>query len=486
MAFPVNSKPSRTNPAVLCKFTPLFGEAVRQAHQNYQAPYRLCLMAALAAGSSAVQSLIDVVMPYGKVVPTSLYLAAIAKSGERKSAVESRFMKGARDADDSVEFHYESDLIEFKVASVAYRTERRRLEKALVKAGDVTIREAIKAELRDLIKQEPRPPQRAKMVYEDISPMAMLSALNETGIGTLVSSEGGIVVDGKALDAASHLNSIWSGDTVNVARIGKPDLNIRDARLTVSIMLQPSIFEPQTGKKGEKVRGSGHWARYLIFCPDSTQGSRFSVNQANSWEHIEAFDVRVRAIQERARLARVVGGFERERILFSEAAAAAWYGLADRIEADMGPFGSYARASDHASKLAENIARVAALLHYFEQKDGPISEQTLEVAADICLDCSDDFLRLFVPPPRDVVDAIALNEVINRMRGRNIRFIRKTYLQKRRPYGQRSSGLFEPALDVLLQKGVVGAYVDSTNSLCLDLSPMLGWSYGPLPDGLRE
>lgn len=395
-------------------------------------------------------------------------------------------MKVARDADDSVESHYESDLVEFKVANFAHRAERRRLEKALVKAGvDVTVREAIKNELRDLIKQEPRPPRRAKMVYEDISPMAMLSALNETGVGTLVSSEGGIVVDGKAFDAVPYLNSIWSGGPVNVVRVGKPALNIQGARLTVSIMLQPSIFEPQTGKKGEKVRGSGHWARYLIFCPDSTQGTRFSATQANSWEHLSAFDLRIRDIQQIARLTRIVGGCEREKIFFSEEAAKAWYSHYDQIEAAMGPFGQYARASDHASKLAENVARVAALLHYFEKKGGKISAQTFQVAADICADCSDDFLRLFVPPPQEVSDAVALNKVIDSIRDHGRRFIRKTHLQKRCPNAQRGNGRFEPALDVLLRQGIVVEYVDATGSQCLDLCPMLGRPFPFLPDGLK-
>lgn len=486
MAFPVNSKPSRTNPAVLCKFTPLFGEAVRQAHQNYQAPYRLCLMSALAAVSSAAQSLVDVVMPYGAVGPVHLYLVAIANSGERKSTVESRFMKEVRGGDDSLESRHESDLVEFKVATLAYRAEKKRLEKNLAKAGvDAEIRELIKDELRELIKHEPRRPQRTKLIYEDISPMAMLNALNETGVGTLVTSEGGIIVEGKAFDAVPHLNSIWSGDTVNVARVGKPDLNIRDARLTVSIMLQPSIFEPQTGKKGEKVRGSGHWARYLIFCPDSTQGTRFSATQANSWEHMSAFDLRVQQIQQIARLAKMVGDRQREQIRFSEGAAAAWYGLYDQIEAAMGPSGPYARASDHASKLAENVARVAALLHYFERKSCDISVETFQVAADICADCSDDFLRLFVPPPQEVSDAVALNKVIDRIRDHGRRFIRKTHLQKRCPNAQRGNGRFEPALDVLLRQGIVVEYVDATGSQCLDLCPMLGWSFSFLPDGLK-
>lgn len=362
MEYPMTREP---NPAALCYSQPLFGEAVRQAHQNFQAPYRLCLMGGLAALSSAAQSLVDVVMPYGARVPAGVYLALIARSGERKSTVERRFMKEIKALDDNLEEEHNCNLADYKVKMLEWKNRKKQLEKKLGKSGnDQHELTRIREELRELLASEPTKPQRAKLVYEDISPMAMLNALNETGVGTLVSSEGGIIVDGKSFDAVPHLNSLWSGDKVSVARVGKPSINISNARLAVSIMLQPEIFKPQTGKKGEKIRGSGHWARYLVFNPESTQGYRLSINQANSWEHLEAFDRRIREILSKARMARVVGDVEREEIRFSEEAAAAWYKLADRVEEAIRPGGQFENASDHASKLGENIARVAALLHF--------------------------------------------------------------------------------------------------------------------------
>ncbi|MAC14067.1 MAG: hypothetical protein CL539_05225 [Alcanivorax sp.] len=479
MAYPMTGK---INPAAFCQSKPLLGEAVRQAHQNYQAPYRLCLMGGLAALSSAAQSLADVVMPYGAKVPTSLSLVGIALSGERKSTVERRFMKEIKALDDNIEEEHGSNLADYRLKMLEWKSRKKQLEKQLVKSGgDDHELTSIREELRELLATEPTKPQRAKLVYEDISPMAMLNALNETGVGTLVSSEGGIIVDGKSFDAVPHLNSLWSGDKVSVARVGKPSLNISDARLTVSIMLQPEIFKPHTDKKGEKVRGSGHWARYLVFNPVSTQGDRLSMYQANSWEHLEAFDRRIREILSKARMARVVGDVEREEIRFAEEAAAEWYKLADRIEIAIRSGGEFEKASDHASKLGENIARVAALLHYFEGDGDVISVETLNVAADICAECSHDFLQLFVPPPEEVRDAVELDKLINRMRDDGLRFIRRTYLHKRCPNAQRTGGRFFRALDVLLREGVIRSYVDMSNAQCLDLCPLL-----PLPWGVQN
>ena len=471
MAYPMRGK---INPAALCQSKPLLGEAVRQARQNFQAPYRLCLMGGLAALSSAAQSLADVVMPYGARVPISLSLVGIALSGERKSTVERRFMKEIKALDDNLEEEHNTNLADYKVKMLEWKGRKKKLEKQLGKSvGDEHELTSIREALRELLATEPTKPQRAKLVYEDISPMAMLNALNETGVGTLVSSEGGIIVDGKSFDAVPHLNSLWSGDKVSVARVGKPSLNISDARLTVSIMLQPEIFKPHTGKKGEKVRGSGHWARYLVFNPESTQGTRLSMYQANSWEHLEAFDRRIREILNKARMARIVGDVEREEIRFSDEAAAAWYKWADRIEEAILPGKQFEHASDHASKLGENIARVAALLHYFEGDGGAISVETFNVALDICAECSDDFRKLFVPLPEEIRDAVELDKRINRIRDDGLRFIRRTYLHKRCPNAQRTGGRFFRALDVLLREQVISAYIDGKNAECLDLCPHL-------------
>lgn len=474
MAYPMTGK---TNPAALCLSAPILGEAVREAHQNYQAPVRLCLMGGLAALSSAAQPLVNVVMPYGATVPLGIFMVGIAKSGERKSAVEYRFMQQIRAVEEALEADHRNRMADYNVRFHEWKGHRKRLEKILSKEKlEHSERKRVREELVEHLKEEPEKPQRARMVYEDISPMAMLVALNETKVGTLVSSEGGIVVDGKSFDGVPYFNSLWSGQPVRVSRMDKPTLQIDDARLTISIVLQPDIFGPHTGKKGEKVRGSGHWARYLVFNPESTQGTRFSRKQANSWEHMERFDHRISQILDRARMARVVGNPEREEILFSPEAASLWYDLADEIEDGIRSGGKYENASDHASKLAENMARVAALLHYFEGFEGGISVNTLRVAADICNECSQDFIDLFVPEPEEISDAKELIAMMQRVYNDGNRIVRKNYLRQRCPNSLRSGGRFYKALDVLAREGAIRPMQDARNTVYIDMAPGL-----PLP-----
>ncbi|WP_414434590.1 YfjI family protein [Alloalcanivorax venustensis] len=477
MAYPMTGK---INAAAFCQFIPLLGEAVRQAHQNYQSPSRLCLLGGLAAISSAIQPLADVVMPYGATVPLSLFLLGIAKSGERKSAVEHRFMQQIRAIEETLEADHKNRMADYNVRLHQWKGHRKRLEKILAKEElEYSERKRVSEELVEHWKEEPEKPQRGRIIYEDISPIAMLAALNEAKVGALVSSEGGIVVDGKSFDGVPYFNSLWSGESVRVSRMGKPTLQINDARLMISVMLQPDIFGPHTGKKGDKVRGSGHWARYLVFNPESTQGTRFSKKQANSWEHMERFDHRISQILDRARMARVVGNPEREKILFSPEAASLWFDLADEIEDGIRSGGKYENASDHASKLAENMARVAALLHYFEGFEGQISANTLRVAADICNECSQDFIGLFVPVPEEISDAEELRSMMRRMCNDGYRIVKKNYLRQRCPNSLRSGGRFYKALDVLAREGAIRPMQDTRNIVYIDMAPGLAlpWDF---------
>lgn len=59
-----------------------------------------------------------------------------------------------------------------------------------------------------------------------------------------------------------------------------------------------------------------------------------------------------------------------EVLEFTEVGAACWVQVANEIERQMGPGGYFEACPDHGSKLAENVARVAALIHLFENEKG--------------------------------------------------------------------------------------------------------------------
>lgn len=72
----------------------------------------------------------------------------------------------------------------------------------------------------------------------------------------------------------------------------------------------------------------------------------------------------------------------------------------------MGPEGVFEHAKDHASKLPENIARLAALIHSFDDlSEEEISLDTLLEAIDLVAYFSKEFMKVFSAPPKYEVDA---------------------------------------------------------------------------------
>jgi len=75
---------------------PILCEAVREAQAFVQAPMALVSASALSVLSIAAQGQVDVRRDAQLVGPVSLYLLAVADSGERKSTCDAIFGKGLR------------------------------------------------------------------------------------------------------------------------------------------------------------------------------------------------------------------------------------------------------------------------------------------------------------------------------------------------------------------------------------------------------
>lgn len=94
---------------------------------------------------------------------------------------------------------------------------------------------------------------------------------------------------------------------------------------------------------------------------------------------------------------------------FSAAAQGEWEQIFNQIEYAIRPGGAFCETRDYASKVAENIARVAGIFHAFEGCEGTnISVETLRSAAQVTLWYTGEFVRLFSPPgPQDVINNYA-------------------------------------------------------------------------------
>jgi len=458
-----------------CACLPTLKAVVDEVENNVQAPRPLVFFAALSALAIAVQGLCDVRKPIGQSVPVSLMLLSIADSGERKSTAENIFFEPIRKFQQIKEAADERSLKEWKAKVKIWDAKNRVIIRQIEKhvhedtCSNDAERRLIEHELTRPIK-----PKQFKMLYEDSTSEALFQGLYENFPSAgLVSSEGGGILNGRPLTDLSKHNAIWSGDSVTVDRKTVASYKVVGARLTVSMMVQRSAFDEYMKKAGMKSRGSGLWARFLVCCPRSTQGTRFIKNETISWEHRDKFHERMSEILKLNSVLLETQYLEREIIGFSPEASEMWLGIYNSIESRIKDRGRFDQMGDHASKLADNISRVAALLHYFEGFEGDISCSTLKFSLEICLWCSDEFYYLFLPTSQEDQDAIELKEWLSDIWSEGDRWVSKNYIRQYGPNKIRDKIRLNKALKKLEEKGEINLFFRARTQCVEPGSPLI-------------
>jgi hypothetical protein len=472
----------RSFPVVGCK---ILYNAINEVKTNTQAPVELVLMTALAALSISCQNLIDVQLPIGNTVPTSLMLLLVADSGERKSTVEKKLFASIREFEQAQFDLYTEQYAEWEIANSVVQQKQKGLNDAIrkkVSKGLDTSDE--ERQLKEVTQKRVSPPKKFKLLYENATSEALFSGLaNDFPAAGLVSSEGANIFKSTAFKDFGKLNAIWSGEDIVVDRVKGESYRIRDARLTVFIMVQSAILQDYLETNGKNARGSGLLARVLMYQPQSTQGQRYIDNTTTSWEHIHRFNDGIKKLLE-MNVNRE--GRERQVIQFSPEAVAGWVDYFNNVESSMNPMGRYHQTKDHASKLAENVGRVAALLHFFEGYEGDISLSTLKAAQHICDNCSLYFVKTFNAPLQEEEDA---NSLISWLYTHpelvwfNGRYIGKNYVRQRVDKYLRDTELLNKAIRLLVKRGDIlvvsygkTRYID----ICPDLPQMIGFNLASL------
>ncbi|MFI8980848.1 hypothetical protein CDR19_22415 [Ectopseudomonas toyotomiensis] len=431
---------------------PIFAAAVDEVEVNIKAPRSLVISGALTAISLVSQGLIDVLKPNNQVVPVSLMLATIADSGDRKSTAQDALLKSVRSFEVGRDDEYKRDMVRWKAGLAIWEQGKKELLKSISKAyRDDFDTSSIESKIMEHENNKPEKPRRFRMLYDDTTPQALFLGMYE-GLPTagLISDEASGILNGRTFRDFPKLNTIWSGGVIAVDRTSSESYRLDEARLTVSLMVQEKNFIDYLSRKGELSRGAGLWARFLICKPDSIRGTRVMESFSSSWQRTTDFNVRVSELLERNARFQAQATSCRERIKFTPAASALWMKVFNEIEVGMREGGRFERMPDFASKLADNIARVAALLHFFEGEEGDIPIEILEFSVSLCCWFADEFKKIFVPPVQIEVDADELYQWLvtrKRVRGREID---KNDLLQYGPNRMRKKEVLSPILDYLV------------------------------------
>jgi hypothetical protein len=447
----------------------LLNRAVHEGCLITQAPAPMVYMVALVTASTAQQGVLDVELPIKKVCPAAVMGLTIAPSGERKSTVDNLYTKGVKAFEKNKNESYKKEEGKY-LLKLELHKDRAALIKRSFDFNDEGQFELAYERLLAHKENEPIKPAKLKLIYENTTMEALLVGMKEDSPNVFFgSSEGGNALFGRALQQSSIFCAIWSGDDVNIDRRTVKSFTLSGARLTFHIMTQPSALDRYIKKTKDDVRGNGFLSRLLICAPYSNCGSRPISEVRHSTENLDEYNNKITKLL--SDTFELDNHADRRVIVFSDKAKKIWIDVANDIEIKMQPNGLYYNAKDHASKLAENIARVAALIHCFEYPlDKEISTNSLWEAINLVSYFSGQFMSVFCAPPKHVADAQNLTLWLGKYADSGIRYIKRNNILQYGPSGTRKKTDLEAALGYMRPSNKL-AEIISRKTRVIDLWP---------------
>ena len=471
---PILPVPGSFNPQRVA--STLLWRASNELSQNCQVPTDLTVLTLLAGVSMVAQGRYDLKMPYDAIKPNTTNVLIIYGSGGGKSLIFDKVLHPIQEEQRKQRREWRKQLDAYQGELEEWRTEEKALTQSIYRKRTKGVTaERERQLLQELQQRRPELPREFRLLYDDTSPEALFSGLDKRiPSAALATDEAEIFFKGSMNRARSHINSLWSGGSIILTRATKEDIALDDARLMLLLMVQPGILHNYIEAQGQQARDSGMLARFLVCAPPSTRGQRlYSLQSSSTWDAWEQAETRLTALTRENLILTNAPDTPREVLEFTPEGAACWIQMANEIEQQMRPGGYFEACPDHGSKLAENVARVAALIHLFEDYEGDITQETVLMAMDICLYYSGHFMQVFMPPPQEEQDAQRLNEWFNELRQFNWRIIRYNDVRQRCPRPLRDKKRLKAALDVLLTHQQVAVFT-LNRTRHIDIAPWLG------------
>lgn len=362
-------------------------EVILDINECTQAPIPLIASSVLSAMSLSCQSLINVKVNQMEPFPVSLFLLVIANSGERKTTVDKMVMKPFYQHDLNSLKTFEQEKINYSLEITVWeQKEKAILSQIRKKTTQGQNTEEQLERLKILQIDKPIMPRCHRYIYNNVTPEALqIGMYNHYPYIGLIADEGANILDRQVMKDLSFINSMWDGVAFRIDRKTTQSFTIEDGRITLSVMVQRKPFDLYLKRQGDKARGSGFFARCLVVHIDdnlTTQGERFIRDSPNHKEYLDKFYIRINQLLTENKERKKTDS--KSSLLLDDSAQYAWEEIYDDIENKLRPEEKYANMRDFASKLANNIARLAAVFSYFIEGGCKIKKEYIDGAEVIC------------------------------------------------------------------------------------------------------
>lgn len=450
---------------------PLIGKAVNEVQKSAQAPLELVIASALGAISLACQGRIAVKGLAESISPCSLFILTIAESGDRKSTVDRMFTKPIIDYEEEKQIEYQEKLLIHNSAMESWSIVHKKIVDEIRKSDAVGIQfEKLNFRLHEHNLKKPIQPKRKKLIYNNATPESIVFGMykNSSSAG-IISDEAGGILNGQVMNDLGMLNQMWDGSTLTVDRKTSESFSLKDSRLTISLMTQENSLRKFVERRENVARGIGFLARCLVAQPKSMQGERFiytnDIEYHEVFENLKHFKDRIKNILNDSSDYNFTNRNQIYALHLSAEAKEELINFYNYVENNLKFGQSFFSIKDAASKIAENTVRMAALFHYFSERKGAISHESMKEAISTCekylLNFKDLFgdYGTFTEEKQDVIKLVKF--FIDKLNAnQHDSIILKTDLLKFSPL--RKVNRLDKALAYLSQQGAVSTTAQQT------------------------
>lgn len=363
--------------------------AINEVSEKIQSPIALITSSILSVLSIACQARRTVIHPSGQISPLSLYFFTLAASGERKTATDALLMKPVREFQRRFDLEFQEKIKKYKADLYFWNQQKRVLEKKIdrcLRDEQTENLEALRYDQEKILGSEPVEPKGLKLQIDNTTSAAFLRFFDKYQPTTsIISDEGASALASFTTANVGNLNNSWNGKALSVERTSSESFTIDNPRLTVHLMLQPEIFLRALKKENNIWEESGLLARSLFSFPQSKIGTRKPPPGYESvYGGLEVFEAEVEKMLNISYSRPLSEPIPSMR--FSAEAVKVWNEYSTLIENFMIRGGPLESIRAMASKISENIARVAAIFECFNRPIAPqkITRESVMCAIDVC------------------------------------------------------------------------------------------------------
>ena len=459
--------------------SPTLAATVRELCANSGVSAELAAPLVLGVASLACQGTVEVARPNCDASPCLLYTVTVSGSGTRKTTILNKLLSPIREVEQILASQVAAEMPEYESAMLGWEIRKKHLATEIEKKTkkNESLME-LQEQLTVHMRERPTKPTVARFVYEDPTPEAVVDGLcNSWHSAAMISSEGAGFFNGRSSSDLPMWNKLWDGAGLGVERINRGSFFNNDARCGLILAVQERPFQEFCESRGVQAMDIGFLARILLSRPTQNPGTRLiqEGQVMSNWFALQEYQSRVKKLLLSQVMDYKEGNLKRALLEFSHEARQIWINAFNQIETLMRPGGELSAIPSYASKVSENAARIAAIFHCFEGKEGEIKSSDIGNALAICKWHADEFLDCFGPPdhiPLERRDADTLERWLVDSVWNAGRFqVRKNEIRQLGPNQLRNKVRLDSAIDVLAVENKVRITLGSNKTRILELNP---------------